>query len=225
MPDAHNGLSAESITAIAAVVTALIALAVGVWENVQNRRHARLSSIPSLDYIVELTSGDDDASPDGVPGGVIRVANQGVGPAVIDSVRIRLDRDGGEEVYSTWTEAEPVLEELGIRITGRAEVSDESVMGVGRDQDLVAFELQEDEDRSIEVVYGDLLERMTLVIAYRSIYGQGFEAVLGGPQSGGRSGARFAPGYENADGAVVLVEQEDFALGPFAQAQVHPLGG
>lgn len=221
MPDGRNGLSAESITAIAAVVTALIALAVGVWENVQNRRHARLSSIPSLDYIVELSSSDDDAS----AGGVIRVVNQGVGPAVIDSVRIRLDRDGGEEVYSTWTEVEPALEELGIRITGRAEVSDESVMGVGRDQDLVTFELREGEDRSLESVYGDLLDRMTLVIAYRSIYGQEFEAVLGGPRSGGRSGARFVPGYDHANGAVVLVEQEDLALGPLAEAQVHPLGG
>lgn len=175
-PERRWTLSAESVTAASAVVAALIALAVGVWENVQQRRHARMSVFPSIEYVAELRTEETDSS----ARGAIRIVNEGVGPAIIDDVRVRVRRlDGSEQVYRTWAEAEEVLGTLGVEITRRAEFGEGSVMGAGRERDLVVFEFEAAErPQQAAERFARVLDRLGVEIVYRSIYGDEYRATL-----------------------------------------------
>lgn len=76
-----------------ALITAPIALGVGVWENAQMRAHNRLSVTPRLQLTAEFRNSEADA----VDQGVIRLTNEGVGPAVVGRVEIGPDVMVGEE--------------------------------------------------------------------------------------------------------------------------------
>lgn len=176
MPDRRWKLSAESITAAAAVVAALIALGIGVWENIQQRQHQRLSVFPSLGYIIELRNVDADASLQAE----IQIVNDGVGPAIIDETRIRVGQpDGTERVYSTWTEAATALEAWGVQVAGHAEFREGSVFGAGRERSWVTLQLPAAEESQAAVQrFAELLERLTVTIRYHSIYRDEFRAPL-----------------------------------------------
>jgi hypothetical protein len=171
-------LSAESITAAAAVVAALVALAVGVWENAEQRRHNRLSVFPSLDYIAELRVRTEDQ--DTVRQAVIRIVNEGVGPAVIDEVGIRVrDPAGVEREYRSSEEAEPALEAWGVVVRSRADFGEGAVMGVGRERDLVSFSFPAGRDpQELTRSFTRVLEHLRIVIVYHSIYGDPHRAVF-----------------------------------------------
>lgn len=175
MPDDRWKLSAETITAASAVVAALVALWVGIWENAQQRAHNRLSVSPALELVAEVRSSDADT----VDRAVIRLVNEGVGPAIVEDVRIRVREPGGEEhAYGGWTEAEPALERWGVDVTSRTELGGGTVLGVGREHDLVTFEA-EGVGESGQRSFTRLLEQVGVEIVYRSVYEDEYRATFG----------------------------------------------
>lgn len=171
-------MSAESVTAASAVVAALVALAVGIWENAQERQHHRLSVLPALEYVVELR----DAEEGGGMRGIIRTVNEGVGPAVIDRIRLRVrDASGVEREYTSWGEAAPALGPPGVEITGRAEIADGSVVGIGRMRELVTLRFTEsDAPADTMERFGRLLERLIITTEYHSVNGDEYVTSLDG---------------------------------------------
>lgn len=164
-------LSPESVAAVAAVVAALIALGVGVWENVQMRRHNRLSVVPHLNFNAELSDGE---APDSLPRGVIWLSNEGVGPAVLEEMSIVLREPSGEERrYASWSEALPAIRRLGLEVPIRAELGSGTMLGVGRRLELLRVTATE---RGGEEALRSLLDRLVLGVEYSSIYGDAFRA-------------------------------------------------
>jgi hypothetical protein len=75
-------MDTDTVVAISAVVIAVCALAVSIWQGVQNRRHNRLTVRPhvtlahGLNYFEPIT---------------VRFSNAGVGPAWVKSFDLRVD--------------------------------------------------------------------------------------------------------------------------------------
>jgi len=163
----------STVTAVMAIITACIALGVGVWENVQMRAHNRLSVTPHLQLTAEFRSVDDET----VDQGIIRVVNEGVGPAVIDRVDVVVTgADGATRRFETWGEAEALLEELeGVTLSRRVELGPEVMIGAEGQQEVAIFEKPSTAEESL---FPALLERVDFRISYRSVYGEAFETDL-----------------------------------------------
>ncbi|MEX2473140.1 MAG: hypothetical protein WEA34_13215 [Gemmatimonadota bacterium] len=177
MPDRKWVPSTETIVSASAIVAALIALFVGVWENVQERQHNRLSVFPHLELITELATNEE---PDSVDRAIIRIINEGVGPAIIDEVRIQV-RDQAEDwhIYESWEAAQEPMEGWGVRMRGRVELPEETVMGIGREFSLVTFTAPADSPEGPEHPFFQLLDQLGLVITYHSIYGDEYVSTFG----------------------------------------------
>lgn len=175
---AHSrwSLSAESITAGTALITALIALGIGVWENVEMRRHNRLSVAPSLTFMAELQSAESDTLDEAT----IRLVNEGVGPAIVDEIRISLrDDEQDHPVYHSWEDARPALEQFfDFSMTGRSEIGPGTVLSIGRTLDLVTFETPRGQHSKPSQSFQSLLDALSITIEYHSIYEDEFRATF-----------------------------------------------
>lgn len=180
MPKRRWRWTTESVTALGAVFTAFVALAVGVWDNVESRRHNRLSVVPHVSLTTTLNTSQTDSA----HVGLLTVRNEGVGPAIIRSVRIRVrDDDYRDQEFETWGEARGAIERiLDVKVTGRAELEDGSVLGTGRQLDLVTVETTGPIPR-VRVgdghPFGRLLMRLSVQIHYESVYGDRYEETTG----------------------------------------------
>jgi hypothetical protein len=166
-------VSPHSITAVMAIITAVIALGVGVWENVQMREHNRLAVTPHLQLTAEFHSADVDS----LDRGIIRVSNQGVGPAVIERVEVMVTgADGQEQRFETWGEARALLKELDdVHVSRRAELGPGAMFGAGEALELARFEKASTAE---EPLFPSLLDRLDVRIFYHSVYGESFETDL-----------------------------------------------
>ena len=85
------------LTTIGTIALALVALAVAIWQGVEQRRHNRLTVRPHLNFYMDFSSSSETWG--------ITVSNNGGGPAFIDEFAILahnrkiLESDGG------WTAA------------------------------------------------------------------------------------------------------------------------
>lgn len=184
-----GGVSAETVTAVAAIATAVVALAVGVWDNIQTRQHNRLSVIPHLVFVAEFGAVDEE---EGVleggsrEGATLTLRNEGVGPAVVDSVSVHLlGPDSTRREYATLPEATGPLErtEPGVQILGTTDIGSGSVIAPGREIPLLRFAV--DEAAVADTLAGDgtdlafaVLDRLTMVVHYHSVYGDAYADTL-----------------------------------------------
>lgn len=168
----------STLTAVMAIVIAVIALGVGVWENVQMREHNRLSVTPHLQLTAEFRSPDGTQ----VDQGIIRIANEGVGPAVIERMEVTVTTtDGEKRSFATWGDARPLLEELyGVTLSRRIELGPEVMLGADWTEEIAILE----KPRTAEVpLFPFLLDQLDFRISYRSVYGESFETDLGTQRS------------------------------------------
>lgn len=165
------GSLGSTITASAATLTALVAVAIAVWDNVQTRKHNRLSVLP---YVVIQRVQRDSA---GINRGELTMSNEGVGPAILQELEIRLPLEGGRDtVLTAWGSAAPLIQRQGLQILGWQDIVGGSALGVQRGGVLLRLQAEGD---SANPRMQALLDRLRLRLRYASIYGEEKTATLG----------------------------------------------
>ena len=162
-----GAVRAETVTAIAATVTAIAALFVAVWDNVQTREYNRVSVQPHL--VLEFAKYQGDRGNEGR----LVLRNEGIGPAVIEAVTIRLASGGGPIEFASWNEARDEIRRDTLLVTGYSDLLVGTVLGIERSMDLLEVE-QLDEASSDRVQA--LIERLAVRVSYASIWGETYEA-------------------------------------------------
>lgn len=164
----------STITAAATTVTALVAVAVAIWDNVETRKHNRLSVLPYVVLNHVRSDSDDETRAEVV------MSNEGVGPAVLRALENRFRGGSGRDTVVTfWGAVAPLITEVGVRITGWADVDSGSALGVQQTQRLLRIEADgPDSGERVQRV----LDGLGLRLRYTSIYGDPAEASLGGSE-------------------------------------------
>lgn len=155
------GLDSGDVTAIAATVTAVAALAVAVWDNVQQRELAERSVMPLLTANYDRSGASAS----------VEVKNEGVGPALVRELRIDVCGTPEAGPYSTWSAARGTIEAAGLEMTGYGDLSDGAAIGSGQSVDLVAFRSRGEESEAGDPVQ-ELINQLAFEIRYESIYGE-----------------------------------------------------
>lgn len=160
-----------NLAAIAATVTAVVAIVIALWDNVQTREHNRLSVLPYVD----ITRFQQDSS--GVARGDLVYSNEGVGPAMMRGAEIRLklaeDRD---TTVTRWSDLVPLMRERGVLVTGYVDVDSGAAVGVQRGGNLLSVRASGEGGGQ---VVQDLFDDLAVRLRYASVYGVPAEAVLG----------------------------------------------
>ncbi|SDE38057.1 hypothetical protein [Kordiimonas lacus] len=96
------------ITAVAAVVVAIVQTQVMHDEAMMEREHARLSVLPSIMVFTGSHVGDEEGS------FYIGATNQGIGPASIEGLTVSVDG----KAQATWTQAVALATDGAVRLDG-----------------------------------------------------------------------------------------------------------
>lgn len=156
-------LSSSNVTAIAATIAALAAVAVSVWDNVQQRRFNQLSVIPRLDYTIQKSGSVE---------GAVALSNEGIGPAEIRSVEIAFCDADDTGAFGSWNQARSRFDAYGLRLTGYSDLKDDDLVGSERSFEWVRFESPDDAPEGDPVQH--LIDRLAFRIEYASIYDDTF---------------------------------------------------
>jgi hypothetical protein len=143
-----------------ATITAVAAIALGIVDSYQTRAHNRLSVAPYLvvDYTMSARPGESSYT--------VSVSNEGVGPAVIESLEITLPASLGGGKYENWNEAVPLLRQRGARVPSYWNYSGGEALGVQRSRDLIQVTVGS--DRAEQLM--PQLAEIDVEVAYRSVY-------------------------------------------------------
>lgn len=172
-------MDANTITAVCATGIAVASLAVSVTEARASRRHNRQSVRPLLQFEFERQS--DEATG-------IRLANHGLGPAVVTGTRATLDG----ELLGTWEE--PAVNRLRANLPVRPRVMtlrDGKVVPAGFVRFLLYLPQYRDE---ADVWFWHLIRhRLTIEIRYESLYGRDEQRIQSLPRRSGVVPRRDGP--------------------------------
>lgn len=151
-----------------ATIIGVAAIGLGIIDSVQTRAHNRLSVAPYLviDYSV---SGQTDQTVL-----AISVSNEGVGPAVIKSMKVTLPPELGGGASENWTETVETLRERGARVESYWNYEGGEAVGVQRGRDLMRVAVPS----AIAETLMPLLTKIDVELVYTSIYREEFRAVL-----------------------------------------------
>jgi hypothetical protein len=151
-----------------ATTAAVAAILLGIVDSMQTRAHNRLSVAPYL--VVDYNS---IAQP-GRSTYRIDVSNEGVGPAIIESMAIRMPEPLGGGKYRTWDVPAELLRRRGAAIPSYWNYEGGEALGVQRNRQLIEIIVQgEQRDQMMQ-----LLSQIDVEITYRSIYRQEYKARL-----------------------------------------------
>lgn len=151
-------IKAENVTAFAATLTAIAALFIAVWDNVQTREHNRLSVAPRL--TISTTVSNDIRS--------IAVRNDGIGPAIIERMTMRMQTPEGLIETQEWQDISPRFFDAGHSISSSWQFSSGDAIGIGKSYDL--FGASESSDSAAPSLR-EMMRDLSLRIEYASIYG------------------------------------------------------
>lgn len=162
------------IGAVAATFTAVVAVAVGIWDNVETRNHNRLSVLP---YIALEHARSDSGS---VTRAVVTMSNAGVGPAMLRELEIRFPTGGGRDsISAAWGAVAPLISRHGVQIQGWHDVDESTALGVQQTDTLLRVQAEgEGSGSRVQRV----LDGLRLRLRYSSVYGDPNEATLGVPE-------------------------------------------
>lgn len=178
MPDAESdrrqgrrAALAGTVAAAAATVTAIAAVAIAYWDNVQTRRHNRLTVLPYV--VIERIQQDSS----GYNRGSVTVSNEGVGPAILHGLEIGMRTAAGRDTaVRYWGEAARIIADHGLEIRGWMDVDSGRALGVQRSVALLHFEAAGD---SANPRVQRFLDGLRIRLRYSSVYGEQKEATLG----------------------------------------------
>jgi len=168
MPKRMNNkgkFSADTITAFAAVIIALIALALGILDHSETRKHDRLSVVPRLTYDYLLASVHQDIS--------IEISNNGLGPAIVKEFNIYMDGKKLEDFGARgWLYAMELLLNV-LSETAQPNVfffNSGDTMKRGDTKKLISFSRENLTQEDMLVII-DFFSRLSINIKYESLYG------------------------------------------------------
>lgn len=165
-----NRLDSGTLAALAATVTAVAALAVAIWDNVQSRAYNRLTVRPYL--VVDIANRTDS--------GEYTLSNQGVGPAVIRGLRLHLVSEAGDTTtHETWNDVAGEIQSRGYAITGWTDLVPGRPIGVDQSLRLLSFRLDpggSEEAGSRTARVQALFTALQVEVEYASVYGEPFTA-------------------------------------------------
>lgn len=161
-------LRSEAVTAVAATVTAIAAVVIAAWDNVQTREHNRLSVSPRL--TIDLSRS---TTPVGTRFAFI-VRNDGIGPAIVTDMEIRFD--AGDETIepSEWAPVIRRLEEAGHVVNQFWEFARGDAIAVDRTFTLLGIVEQAEGDSPAPL--DETVRRLEIAIDYESVYGDSLRA-------------------------------------------------
>ena len=156
---------AQIVTAIATSITAIAALALAIYEGIQNRKHNRLSLKPVL--VLDITK---DRSPTTLSASIV---NTGLGPAKIKKMRLFVS---GKEVKDNLEEnfqiaIEERLVKLNAQKVSTSELSSGYVIRASQECPVAYVKLQEREPCTVKQLE-ERLDDIDFVIEYESFYGE-----------------------------------------------------
>ena|SRR5687767_15044830 len=161
MADRPRRETASTVAAVAATITAVVAVLIAFLDNHQMRQHNRLSVLPHVRVYLYR---------DGLTNGEVRLSNEGIGPAIVRGVTIRWTRPGGPDtVFHSWREAAESLRAGGVRLNGWSDLDSASAIGVQREMRLLGFET--DSVGPGGDPFPAFVERLRVQVRYTSIYG------------------------------------------------------
>ncbi len=154
-------MTPEIITAIAAVVIAVAALAVSVWQGFVARRHNMLSVRPHLELISAAAGGEPIR---------IYLENQGLGPAFVTEISFTIDKKPVDiDPLDKFLSRLDLAGSEGYAVLLRPS----SAISAGSTADLLVFtNVARTEDDYWRVITA--LRRLGVIIRYRSIYDEHF---------------------------------------------------
>ena len=133
-----------------------------VWDNIQTREHNRLSVAPRL----TISSSVENTTRR------LRIRNDGIGPAIIDRMTVRMRTQDGEIESESWMDVRPTFTDEGHSVSSMWEFSQGDAIGV--DKAYILFGV----DPSSASEASDLLTMfldLSIRVEYASIYGDPFE--------------------------------------------------
>lgn len=155
--------------ATVAMITAVAAIVLGVWDSMQNRRHNRLSVAPYLDCSYTMSATRDATA------FVIVVSNEGIGPAIVRSVEITMPENLGGGSYDEWSTPVAALRERGIEVLSYWNFEPGEALGVQNTQELLRARVAQADGAAGLLRY---LADIRVTVTYASIYGDEQQAQL-----------------------------------------------
>lgn len=158
--------NSDRITSFAAIIVAVAAIAVSLWQGIDNRRHNRLSVKPKLQIVFR-------ADPQGDAEIILR--NDGLGPASIRNFEVKLDNKLLDKVsLSAIFELVRIMELDSVPFTFDPIVNTTTIRA-GDQANILVFKYDESIDMpSIVRILREHVNRLDLYIEYESMYGEKF---------------------------------------------------
>lgn len=153
----------ETVTAIATIFIALLALSVSIWHGVVTRRHNRLSLRPHLCLLVELSEGPPEMG--------IFLENNGLGPAIIKSIAITIDGNKIDD-DDNYCGLDNTISKLGIDeewVLIRS-LEEGSSIKVGEKHPFIRFAKQQQTEDRIDI-FREAISKVGIEVIYESLYG------------------------------------------------------
>src|SRR5688572_23932360 len=114
-----------------ATLTAVAAIILGIIDSRQTRAHNRLSVAPYVVVDYSLAAQPEQAS------FTVHLSNEGVGPAIVDSVKIVLPDSLGGGTFVNWREVAELLRERGAAVPSYWNYRRGEALGVQRSRELI----------------------------------------------------------------------------------------
>ena len=151
-----------------ATITAIAAIGLGIVDSMQTRAHNRLSVAPYLvcDYTVAAAPNQSVYR--------VNLSNEGVGPAIIHSVRITLPQELGGKSYTSWTDVAALLRERGAQALTYWDYEGGEALGSQNQRELIRVNVPAE----LVDTLMPMLTKINVEIEYASIYRQKFRAAL-----------------------------------------------
>jgi hypothetical protein len=161
-------VTASDVIAVCAVVVAVGAFVVTLWQGYEIRKHNRLSARPHLEIPMEFRTSEEFVG--------AFVVNYGIGPARVIRLQVTVD---GERIPGDWSEQWPIaMKQLGLSDGLRRQIfwsalPEGSVIAVGEAIELAAIPSDE-LTADLLAAFRDALARVGFSLDYESFYGEPF---------------------------------------------------
>lgn len=151
-------LDTNTILSICAILIAFVSICISVWEGMETRRHNRLSVRPKLE--LSFNAGQDHFG--------YNVVNNGLGPAVITRLTIRLD--GNVIRHAGFNGFDDFLGKMQLqgRLLKKSAIDSGSTLTAGGSAAIFICRFDDKDDH--EALLQNIFTRVSIELRYASMY-------------------------------------------------------